>query len=92
MTTTLKFRRRRDYIQENLYNYDDNDSNDSFRASITVEDLNSNNTFIDYLIKKRLASNSTGFSSHIAAFISKIGSKQQCLLRRKGKHRDRRKF
>jgi hypothetical protein len=63
-----------------------------FQGGYTVENLNGTNTFINYLIKRRLSSNSSGFSSHIAAFVSKLGSKKQCLLRKKGKHRGRRKL
>ncbi len=63
-----------------------------FQGGYTVENFNGNNNFINYLINRRLSSNSSGFSSHIAAFVSKIGSKKQCLLRKKGKHRDRRKL
>jgi hypothetical protein len=94
MTTRIEhystFRRRRDYNQEEFYN-ESSESSES-TDGYTVENLDKNNNFINYLIKRRLASNSSGFSSHIAAFVSKIGSKQQCLLRRKGKHRYRRKF
>lgn len=94
MTTRIEhystFRRRRDYNQEEIYN-ESSESSES-TDGYTVENLDKNNNFINYLIKRRLASNSSGFSSHIAAFVSKIGSKQQCLLRRKGKHRYRRKF
>jgi hypothetical protein len=69
-----------------------NDEINLFKGGYTVENLNGNNTFINYLIKRRLSSNSSGFSSHIAAFVSKIGTNKQCLLRRKGKHRYRRKL
>jgi hypothetical protein len=90
------FRRRRDYNQEESYkikmsNEGINHEN-LFQGGYTVDNFNGNNTFINYLIKRRLSSNSSGFSSHIAAFVPKIGSKKQCLLRRKGKHRDRRKL
>ncbi len=90
------FRRRRDYNQEESYkikmsNEEINQEN-LFQGGYTVDNFNGNNTFINYLIKRRLSSNSSGFSSHIAAFVPKIGSKKQCLLRRKGKHRDRRKL
>ena len=102
--TTIKhhsyFRRRRDYNQEESYKMKmakeeikiSNDEINLFQGGYTVDNLNGNNTFINYLIKRRLSSNSSGFSSHIAAFVSKIGSKKQCLLRRKGKHRYRRKL
>jgi len=69
-----------------------NDEINLFKGGYTVNNLDGNNSFINYLIKRRLSSNSSGFSSHIAAFVSKIGSKKQCLLRRKGKHRYRRKL
>ena len=90
------FRRRRDYNQEESYkmkklNEEINEEN-LFKGGYTVDNLNGNNTFINYLIKRRLSSNSSGFSSHIAAFVSKLGTKKQCLLRRKGKHRYRRKL
>lgn len=90
------FRRRRDYNQEESYkmkklNEEINEEN-LFKGGYTVKNLNGNNTFINYLIKRRLSSNSSGFSSHIAAFVSKLGTKKQCLLRRKGKHRYRRKL
>ena len=90
------FRRRRDYNQEESYkikmsNQEINQEN-LFQGGYTVDNFNGNNTFINYLIKRRLSSNSSGFSSHIAAFVSKISSKKQCLLRRKGKHRYRRKL
>ncbi len=90
------FRRRQDYNHEESYkikmsNEGINQEN-LFQGGYTVDNFNGNNTFINYLIKRRLSSNSSGFSSHIAAFVSKIGSKKQCLLRRKGKHRYRRKF
>ena len=90
------FRRRRDYNHEESYkikmsNEETNEEN-LFKGGYTVDNLNGNNTFINYLIKRRLSSNSSGFSSHIAAFVSKISSKKQCLLRRKGKHRYRRKL
>ena len=92
------FRRRRDYNQEESYKMAkkeikiSNEEINLFQGGYTVKNLNGNNTFINYLIKRRLSSNSSGFSSHIAAFVSKIGSKKQCLLRRKGKHRYRRKL
>ena len=94
------FRRRPNYNHEESYIMKmakeetkiSNDEINLFKGGYTVENLNGNNTFINYLIKKRLSSNSSGFSSHIAAFVSKIGSKKQCLLRRKGKHRYRRKL
>jgi hypothetical protein len=94
------FRRRRDYNQEESYKMKmakeeikiSNDEINLFQGGYTVDNLNGNNTFINYLIKRRLSSNSSGFSSHIAAFVSKIGTKKQCLLRRKGKHRYRRKL
>ena len=106
MTTILNysnFRRRRDYNQEESYKIKiskdeiskeeiSKDEINLFQGGYTVENLNSNNNFINYLINRRLSSNSSGFSSHIAAFVPKIGSKKQCLLRKKGKHRDRRKF
>ena len=90
------FRRRRDYNQEESYKIkiasEEINEDNLFKGGYTVKDLNGNNTFINYLIKRRLSSNSSGFSSHIAAFVSKIGTKKQCLLRRKGKHRYRRKL
>lgn len=100
------FRRRRDYNQKELSKIElskiessnEESSNEEtneinlFKGGYTVENLNGTNTFINYLIKRRLSSNSSGFSSHIAAFVSKIGNKKQCLLRRKGKHRYRRKL
>jgi len=97
------FRRRRDYNQEESYKIKISKEEISkeeiskeeinlFQGGYTVENLNGNNNFINYLINRRLSSNSSGFSSHIAAFVSKIGSKKQCLLRKKGKHRDRRKL
>jgi hypothetical protein len=90
------FRRRRDYNHEGSYKIkiasEEINEENLFKGGYTVENLNGNNTFINYLIKRRLSSNSSGFSSHIAAFVSKIGTKKQCLLRRKGKHRYRRKF
>lgn len=94
------FRRRRDYNQEESYKMKmakeeikiSNDEINLFQGGYTVDNLNGNNTFINYLIKRRLSSNSSGFSSHIAAFVSKISTKKQCLLRRKGKHRYRRKL
>jgi hypothetical protein len=90
------FRRRRDYNQEESYKIkiskEEINEENLFKGGYTVENLNGNNNFINYLIKRRLSSNSSGFSSHIAAFVSKISSKQQCLLRRKGKHRYRRKL
>ena len=101
MTTILNysnFRRRRDYNQEESYKIKISKEEISkeeinlFEGGYTVENLNGNNNFINYLIKRRLSSNSSGFSSHIAAFVSKISSKKQCLLRKKGKHRDRRKL
>jgi hypothetical protein len=58
----------------------------------TFPELDQYNSFINFLTRKRLASNSTGFSSHIAAFVYKLASKRQCLLPRKGKHRYRRKL
>jgi hypothetical protein len=100
MTTILNysnFRWRRDYNQEESYkikisNEEINEEINLFKGGYTVENFNGNNNFINYLINRRLSSNSSGFSSHIAAFVSKIGSKKQCLLRKKGKHRDRRKL
>jgi hypothetical protein len=106
MTTILNysnFRRRRDYNQEESYKIKmakeeiskeeiSKEEINLFQGGYTVENLNGNNNFINYLINRRLSSNSSGFSSHIAAFVSKIGSKKQCLLRKKGKHRDRRKL
>ena len=106
MTTILNysnFRRRRDYNQEESYKIKmakeeiskeeiSKEEINLFLGGYTVENLNGNNNFINYLINRRLSSNSSGFSSHIAAFVSKIGSKKQCLLRKKGKHRDRRKL
>ena len=90
------FRRRPNYDQEESYKIkmikEEINEENLFKGGYTVENLNGNNTFINYLIKRRLSSNSSGFSSHIAAFVSKIGSKKQCLLRRKGKHRYRRKL
>ena len=92
------FRRRRDYNQEESYKIKISNEEISkeeinlFKGGYTVENLNGNNNFINYLINRRLSSNSSGFSSHIAAFVSKIGSKKQCLLRKKGKHRGRRKL
>jgi hypothetical protein len=90
------FRRRRDYNHEESYKMkmvkEEINEENLFKGGYTVNNLNGNNTFINYLIKRRLSSNSCGFSSHIAAFVSKIGAKKQCLLRRKGKHRYRRKF
>jgi len=94
------FRRRPNYVQEESYKMKmvkeetkiSNDEINLFKGGYTVNNLNGNNNFINYLIKRRLSSNSSGFSSHIAAFVSKIGSKKQCLLRRKGKHRYRRKL
>ena len=87
------FRRRRDYNQEESYKIKiSNKEINLFKGGYTVENFNGNNNFINYLINRRLSSNSSGFSSHIAAFVSKIGSKKQCLLRKKGKHRDRRKL
>ena len=94
------FRRRRDYNHEESYKIKmvkeetkiSNEEINLFQGGYTVKNLNGNNTFINYLIKRRLSSNSSGFSSHIAAFVSKIGTKKQCLLRRKGKHRYRRKL
>jgi hypothetical protein len=90
------FRRRRDYNKEDSYKVkmlkEEPNEENLFKGGYTVENLNGNNNFINYLIKRRLSSNSSGFSSHIAAFVSKISSKKQCLLRRKGKHRYRRKF
>ena len=96
MTTILNysnFRRRRDYNQEESYKIKiSKEEINLFEGGYTVENLNVNNNFINYLINRRLSSNSSGFSSHIAAFVSKISSKKQCLLRKKGKHRDRRKL
>ena len=105
MTTILNysnFRRRRDYNQEESYkikisnkeisNEEISNEENLFKGGYTVENFNGNNNFINYLINRRLSSNSSGFSSHIATFVSKIGSKKQCLLRKKGKHRDRRKL
>jgi hypothetical protein len=92
------FRRRRDYNQEESYKIKISKEEISkeeinlFKGGYTVENFNGNNNFINYLINRRLSSNSSGFSSHIAAFVSKISSKKQCLLRKKGKHRDRRKL
>ena len=89
------FRRRPNYNQEESYKMKmikEESNEEIFKGGYTVENLNGNNTFINYLIKRRLSSNSSGFSSHIAAFVSKIGTKKQCLLRRKGKHRYRRKL
>ena len=97
------FRRRRDYNQEESYKIKmakeeisneeiSNEEINLFQGGYTVENFNGNNNFINYLINRRLSSNSSGFSSHIAAFVSKIGSKKQCLLRKKGKHRYRRKL
>jgi hypothetical protein len=94
------FRRRPNYNPDESYKMKmakeetkiSNDEINLFKGGYTVENLNGNNTFINYLIKRRLSSNSSGFSSHIAAFVSKIGTKKQCLLRRKGKHRYRRKL
>jgi len=90
------FRRRRDYNHEESYKIkiskEETNEENLFQGGYTVDNFNGNNTFINYLIKRRLSSNSSGFSSHIAAFVSKIGSKKQCLLRRKGKHRYRRKL
>ncbi len=77
----------------------DNSSNSSDSSEIskkvigyTFPELDQYNSFINFLTRKRLASNSTGFSSHIAAFVYKLASKRQCLLPRKGKHRYRRKL
>jgi len=89
------FRRRPNYVQEESYKMKlvkEETNEEIFKGGYTVENFNGNNSFINYLIKRRLSSNSSGFSSHIAAFVSKIGSKKQCLLRRKGKHRYRRKL
>ena len=89
------FRRRPNYNQEESYKMKmvkEETNLEIFKGGYTVNNLDGNNSFINYLIKRRLSSNSSGFSSHIAAFVSKIGSKKQCLLRRKGKHRYRRKL
>ncbi len=91
------FRRRPNYVQEESYKMkmakeEIYNEENLFKGGYTVENFNGNNNFINYLINRRLSSNSSGFSSHIAAFVSKIGSKKQCLLRRKGKHRYRRKL
>jgi hypothetical protein len=82
--------------------YSDSDSDISTNSSdsgsskkvtgYTFPELDRYNSFINFLTRKRLASNSTGFSSHIAAFVYKLASKRQCLLSRKGKHRYRRKL
>ena len=82
--------------------YSDSDSDLSTNSSdsgsskkvtgYTFPELDRYNSFINFLTRKRLASNSTGFSSHIAAFVYKLASKRQCLLSRKGKHRYRRKL
>ncbi len=83
---------------DSYYSDSDNSSNSSDSSSsrkvtgYTFPELDRYNSFINYLSKKRLASNSTGFSSHIAAFVYKLASKRQCLLSRKGKHRYRRKL
>lgn len=90
------FRRRPNYDQEESYKIkmtkEEINEENLFKGGYTVNNLDGNNSFINYLIKRRLSSNSSGFSSHIAAFVFKIGSKKQCLLRRKGKHRYRRKL
>lgn len=82
------------------YNSDSDNSTNSSDSSetskkvigYTFPELDQYNSFINFLTRKRLASNSTGFSSHIAAFVYKLASKRQCLLPRKGKHRYRRKL
>ena len=62
MTTIIQhnsyFRRRRDYNQEESYkikisNEETNEEN-LFKGGYTVENLNGNNTFINYLIRRRL--------------------------------------
>ncbi len=84
---------------DNYHSDSDNSTNsaDSSETSkkvigYTFPELDKYNSFINFLTRKRLASNSTGFSSHIAAFVYKLASKRQCLLPRKGKHRYRRKL
>ena len=98
MTTT---RRKPPSFSSDSDSYSDSDnsstSSDSSGSSrkvtgYTFPELDQYNSFINFLTRKRLASNSTGFSSHIAAFVYKLASKRQCLLPRKGKHRYRRKF
>jgi hypothetical protein len=98
MTTT---RRKPPSYSSDSDSYSDSDnsstSSDSSGNSrkvigYTFPELDKYNSFINFLTRKRLASNSTGFSSHIAAFVYKLASKRQCLLPRKGKHRYRRKL
>ncbi len=98
MTTT---RRKPPSFSSDSDSYSDSDnsstSSDSSGNSrkvigYTFPELDQYNSFINFLTRKRLASNSTGFSSHIAAFVYKLASKRQCLLPRKGKHRYRRKL
>lgn len=103
MTTTMTTRKKRKptSFSSDSDSYSDSDnsstSSDSSGSSrkvtgYTFPELNQYNSFINFLTRKRLASNSTGFSSHIAAFVYKLASKRQCLLPRKGKHRYRRKL
>jgi hypothetical protein len=83
---------------DSYYSDSDNSTNSSDSGNsrkvtgYTFPELDRYNSFINFLTRKRLASNSTGFSSHIAAFVYKLASKRQCLLSRKGKHRYRRKL
>ena len=102
-TTTMTTRKKRKptSFSSDSDSYSDSDnsstSSDSSGNSrkvtgYTFPELDQYNSFINFLTRKRLASNSTGFSSHIAAFVYKLASKRQCLLPRKGKHRYRRKL
>jgi hypothetical protein len=77
---------------DNSTSSSDNSETSKKVIGYTFPELDQYNSFINFLTRKRLASNSTGFSSHIAAFVYKLASKRQCLLPRKGKHRYRRKL
>jgi hypothetical protein len=103
MTTTKTTRKKRkptsSSSDSDSYSDSDNSSTSSDSSGnsrkvtgYTFPELDQYNSFINFLTRKRLASNSTGFSSHIAAFVYKLASKRQCLLPRKGKHRYRRKL
>ena len=100
MTTTRKKRKPTSFSSDSdSYSDSDNSSTSSDSSGnsrkvtgYTFPELDQYNSFINFLTRKRLASNSTGFSSHIAAFVYKLASKRQCLLPRKGKHRYRRKL
>ena len=76
------FRRRPNYNQEESYKMKmakeeikiSNDEINLFQGGYTVKNLNGNNTFINYLIKRFLyyLSNNVLYKDHVVAFVSKL--------------------